>query len=147
LNKLIPKNELKRLFRSKIKPRITSLEKARRETLWKCFLFSVIFIYVSYLVIINFAVELVPKLLPFSIGVFSVILALGFKRISKSFVRKFKKDIVYEVFRSLVSDCQYNPGSFISRDKFLESGLALDTFDEYKGEDHVLGKIGEVKFE
>lgn len=61
--------------------------------------------------------------------------------------RRFKQDIATEIFRTVVPDGTYQPDHHITKATVDESGLFSGSYQSFKGDDLIRGKVGPVEFE
>lgn len=140
---LITKEEIKQVFAKKIKPRIASLEVDRAETVKNLWLYcgglSVVLLVISF----SFFVDALQMAIPVSA---SIIFFLG-KMITAKFTKRFKREVIKEVFTALIPGCDYRPQSKVNQQTYDASNLCNSSYDTYEGEDHVRGKIGDMAIE
>lgn len=140
---LITKEEIRQVFAKKIKPRIASLEVDRAETvknLWfYCGGLSVVLLVISF----SFFIDAIHVAIPFS----AVIIFGLSKIITAKFTRRFKREVIKEVFTALIPGSEYLPVSMVRQKTYDMSNLCNTIYDTYEGEDHVRGKIGEMELE
>jgi len=65
----------------------------------------------------------------------------------RSFKAKFKPLVVKSILTFIDSNLKYYHSDYISKDTFLRSKIFPMNPDIYKGEDYIMGKIGEIFFE
>lgn len=83
-------------------------------------------------------------------GLFFIAAAFfGFKfyKIHEQLKAEFKNKVVSKIVQSFGENLQYNWRSKLDLPTFMESELFNEKIDEYTGEDHVIGKWGNVPFE
>ena len=67
--------------------------------------------------------------------------------LTKGFVADFKGTVVDGVVRFCDPSLTYEPKQHISQPQFRESGIFQHGIDRFKGEDHVVGKVGATALE
>ena len=65
----------------------------------------------------------------------------------KAFRAEFKPVIVNKLLAYIDPSFRYYPEDFIPKDSFLRAGIFPKSPDIYRGEDYIMGKIGDVNFE
>lgn len=65
----------------------------------------------------------------------------------KDFRTEFKPVIVNKMLAFIDPSFRYYPEDFIPRDSFVRAGIFPKSPDIYRGEDYIMGKIGDVNFE
>lgn len=65
----------------------------------------------------------------------------------KEFRAEFKPVIVNKILAFIDPSFRYYPEDFIPEDSFNRAGIFPKSADKYKGEDYIMGKIGDVNFE
>lgn len=137
------KEEIKLLFEKKIKPRIAGLELDRAKTVRKIWLYCGSTAAVCGLIAFNFFQDNLDTATVFTV----VLVATLYTIIVAGFVRRFKKEVIKEVFNGLIPGCSYDPGSCVRHQTFQQSRLVNRTYDDYRGEDLVRGKLGDMSIE
>lgn len=102
------------------------------------------------------AVLITVSILVISLGVFALSFFLlipwygwlsYYRRRVHQFREDFKPTIVNEILKFIDPSLRYYHKEYISRDTFLRAGIFPVNPDYYKGEDYIMGKIGDVFFE
>lgn len=87
----------------------------------------------------------------FALSIFLVVpwfLVVRFFRYRAAIFRSGYKPIVMDgLLAYMDNDLTYYPREYISQDTFERSHIFPNTIREYKGEDYIMGKIGEIFFE
>lgn len=141
-NDLISKEEILQIFNRKIKPRINSLHQERSEVKKKLFLVMLPTAVVIIWIGIHFEMRLDGT-------VFLLSSALGFEYhyFTRSFISRFKHEVIQEIFSALIPGCLYQKESFVPEDDFSNSHIINNRIDSYSGEDHIQGVLGNMKME
>jgi hypothetical protein len=131
---LISREEVQQIFRKKIVPRLNQLY-SEREAIVKKLGFAFAVTTAFLLTLLYFKVN-VPII---------VIIALysgEYYYFTHKFVKKFKAEVVSDVFNALMPGCEYNPEGQIQREDFAYSNFSSGVFSSCIGEDYVRGTIG-----
>ena len=134
--------KLKRHFNNHIHSELLVFEQLRKRLLF------FMFVGVSALTLASFVVF---NLDVFALSVFMVIpwgmLCYFYKHQVHVFTDGFKPIIVKLLLEFMNSKLNYYHKEYISKDTFLRSGIFPMNPDLYRGEDYIMGKIGEIFFE
>ncbi len=130
-----------------IHPELLRLERKRKRLL--ILLFSSIFLLFAILFLqfyLNILAVSLFLMIPF--GLYITFILYQIQRFKTTF-----KPHVVNLILDFIDDglnfgtLKYNSKRFISKDRFLASKIFVTEAPEYKGEDHISGKIGELDFE
>ena len=139
-------DEFRIFYNHTIHPELLRMERSRRR-LWLLLVFSV-FVVVG-IIVMEFYLRIPLLSLLLLIGVFFYIGYLGYR--IQLFRNKFKPNIV-NLLLDFIDDgpnygtLKYDPKAFIPKEEFLASGIFATGAPEYRGEDQISGKIGELDF-
>ncbi len=126
----------------KLKPQIDLLETQRKHVL------NELFFYIP--VISGVTVIVTHKLLSLSLTItgicFVTVIALIYFWKTLGYTKKFKEQIVAEIFKTLAPGSYYLPEQYVSQSLFTTSDL-YSNFNRYGGEDFASGKIHNIDFE
>lgn len=149
----LTKNQIKALYRKKLRPRMRKMEAERLEIRSKIITSSTIFILIFGFIFYKLnsgsgmSLEANFDLIKLSVFVGFIILGFYFRRITKAYRSKFKQSIVKEMFNLLIQDCNFNPDNHMTEGDFNRCDLITSHYNRFSGEDHVTGKIGSVGLE
>lgn len=143
---LISKEEIVKVFNRKIKPRLGGLETQRNKSLVQACMMSFLVLGLAASAFYqypdffteNFAVLIVLSIF-FIAGIFRACMYL--------FRKKFKDEVIEEVFKALIPDCKYSPEAKVSNSPVDDSRLISKNYNRFNGEDYVKGKIGDMDVE
>ena len=134
---MISKEEVMRLFNSKIKPRMRGLEKVRGEAKQKLFF--------TYAVVITISVLILKYVedtdIQFVVPMAGVVCFGSQWVIMRKFIRKFKTEVVQEIFNVLVDNCQYQQQGSVPQPLVDASHLISNSYNKFSGEDYVRGEL------
>ncbi len=113
---------------------------------------QVLFLLFLGMVILGIATAYVVSLDIFALSVFMfipwVILLRIYQYIAQNFRAKFKPLVVSSLLNFIDPRLKYYHNEYISKDTFLRSKIfPMTKPDIYKGEDYIMGEIGEIYFE
>ncbi len=158
--KYVTKNQIKALYRKKLKPRLRRLDKERQAVKTKLiFLISIILGIIFFLLykVTGFSgsldsvsskeVEGSLGILKFSLFVGTALFIIIYKWITKGYKNKFKQSIIKEMFDLLLQDAEFKPGSHVNDADFDRCDLITAKYNRYNGEDYVKGKIARIGIE
>lgn len=151
------RQEILRLYRGRLQPQIAKLEVERKTIKAKI----VILIFFTSLIVAGVLLKLYqletvyqhrPPQGPIQLSVIILILTIigaiiYYKQLTKNFRRVFKRQIIKEIFNILLPDCQLNPEQSVDRHNVIKSKLINPSFNGFKGEDYIKGKMGEIDLE
>ncbi len=140
---LISKEEIKQVFAKKIKPKIAGLELERSITIKRLWTYCGGTAVVMAFIALNFFSKHLDFVLTFCV----ILLFLIYKTITANFVRKFKSEVIKEVFSALIPGCSYRPDNFIKQKSFNDSRFLTSNYDYFEGEDLVRGRLGDLGIE
>jgi len=142
------KEGLKSLYQKRIRPRVKVLQAQRDHALRKMFLINGV---AAFIACAYFALREARGVSRNEAGlafiVWGIIAYASWRKHVRPLGMKFKKEVVEKVFKALVDDCEYRPDSHISSGSFDDSHLNNSSYNTYKGEDHVKGRLGHLDFE
>lgn len=147
---MISEPELKTLFETHLKDKLTALETTRKNILKR---YAIGFLLVAALAIANYL--LVNQNPPDYVIVISVGLSAigGFYYLYKTsqhkfnYILSFKSTVVAEIVKQINPGWQYVYDSCISESNYRLSGLFPRQYDRYNGEDFVTGQIEKTDFQ
>jgi len=76
----------------------------------------------------------------------AIVLLIIFYNKKKNYVGRFKDEIVHNIIKFIDPSLHYNPAGHIHKNDYKQSGLFLENFDRYKGDDYVEGMRGKTVF-
>ena len=140
--------KLQSLYDSELLNELTSLEQARKsirsnyiKAILAFLLAGVCAFCVSNEVLLSVAVPLMLAALAYIVYV----LVKSSSKV-KQFKADFKRQVVQKIIQFIDPTWKYYPEKAISRTEYIESELFLKSFDKYKGDDLILGKIEKTDF-
>ncbi len=140
----VTKEEIKTFFQRKIKPKLANLEIEKKSVLRKLFFLHTFIAAISgYLISVNDTEMSVKLIIPVGIA----LSLFGQKLVVSGFRKRFKSEVIKDLFQVLIKDCVYRPDDKINVTNFKDSQLVISAFNEFHGEDFVSGKIGDMKVE
>ena len=143
-------NELKSLYETRLKGKLSSLESTRKKILNRYFF---TFLLLAGLVAGNyFLINLNPHV---ALIVTSVVISAAFliyfvyqtSKQKKSYRETFKSGVVTELVKLINPDWQYMFDYCMSQESYQQSGLFPHHYDRYEGDDFVTGKIEMTDFQ
>jgi energy-converting hydrogenase Eha subunit A len=143
---LISKEEIVKVFNRKIKPRLAGLEAERNKSFVQAIMMCFLIVCVAGAITVLNIETLGDKIIfVFAISLFLIVGV--FKFCMRAFVSKFKDEVVEEVLRALIPNCNYNPDQLLSQNYVDDSKLISNSYNRFNGEDYVKGKIGDMTVE
>jgi hypothetical protein len=145
---LISKEEVRKVFNRKIKPRMAGLEVARSKAIRNIALACICLVALSvvlFMVLPDFG-DVGQKFTYFVVGTCFACYGL-FHLFMFGYVLKFKTEVISEVFKALISNCSFDQFNFVSSSHVDKSGLVSTDYNHFKGEDFVKGKLGDLEVE
>src|SRR5688572_23880809 len=76
----------------------------------------------------------------------AVILLIIFYNKRKNYVGRFKDEIVHNIIKFIDPSLHYNPAGRVHKNDYRQSGLFLENFHRYRGDDYVEGRRGKTIF-
>lgn len=147
---MAPENELKSLYETKLKGKLSTLETTRKKILSR---YLLTFLLLAGLVTVNyFLVNLNPHV---ALIVTSVVISVAFliyfvyqtSQQKKIYRETFKSGVVAELVKLINPDWQYMFDYCMSQESYQQSGLFPHHYDRYDGDDFVTGKIEKTDFQ
>lgn len=155
----VPQADVDRLYDTVLAPRLTELESLRlglKKTITK----SIVIVLVPFLLV--WFGDIFALVLPAGAGflssiagvflVFAAVVFVGFRYLIPGFTafinyrRRFKHEVVAEIFRIVCPTATYAPDKGIPEEVFDEPGI-FNLRGSFKSDDHVRGTIGRTPFE
>jgi len=143
-------NELKSLYETRLKGKLSTLETTRKKIRSRYFF---TFLLLAGLVAENyFLINLNPHV---ALIVTSVVISVAFliyfvyqtSKQKKSYRENFKSGVVAELVKLINPDWQYMFDYCMSQESYQQSGLFPHHYDRYDGDDFVTGKIEKTDFQ
>jgi len=132
--------DLRQCYEKDLMPNLLVLEKQRKVVSTK-----ITYIFVAVLILAIPLTVLIKNAYPLLLGV--IVCAFLYRWLIKEYVAAFKNDIIERIIRLVDPNLKYSKFGYIPRYSFTGSKLFLKNPDEYDGDDHVTGKIGETSLE
>jgi len=76
----------------------------------------------------------------------AIIFLILFYNKKRNYVGRFKDEIVHNIIKFIDPSLRYNPASHVHKNDYKRSGLFLENFDRYRGDDYVEGMRGKTVF-
>lgn len=76
----------------------------------------------------------------------AVVLLIFFYNKRRNYVGRFKDEIVHNIIKFIDPSLHYNPAGRVHKNDYRQSGLFLENFDRYRGDDYVEGRRGKTVF-
>ena len=76
----------------------------------------------------------------------AIILLIRFYNKKKNYVGRFKDEIIHNIVKFIDPSLRYDPAGHIHPKDYKQSGLFLEKFDRYRGDDYVEGMKGKTVF-
>ncbi len=122
--------------------KLVAMEKRRKRLMFGIIFFALVLIGATVFIIsLNVAAMTFFMLIPFYIYI-NIVRARVY-----DFKHTFKPMVVNDILQFIDPSLNYFNKEFIPKDTFLRSGIFPINPQIYKGEDYIMGKIGEVAFE
>jgi hypothetical protein len=143
-------NELKSLYETRLKGKLSTLETTRKKIRSRYFF---TFLLLAGLVAVNyFLVNLNPHV---ALIVTSVVISVAFliyfvyqtSKQKKIYRESFKSGVVAELVKLINPDWQYMFDYCMSQESYQQSGLFPHHYDRYDGDDFITGKIEKTDFQ
>lgn len=149
---MITKEELVGLYEGQLKKNLSELESIRKNIKNRKLLATVL-IVLALVVLVAFFVALeISSFAPLFFVLFITLLIVGivlsFKnvKITKAYRLRYKNEVVREIVKAIDPEWDYNQSDFISQNEYHKSDLFRQSFDRYKGDDLISGKIEKTDF-
>lgn len=143
-------NELKSLFESQLKEKLSALESTRKGILRRYFLTFVLIAALGAGIFFLISLDPHEALIIASIFI-SVALLVYFiyqtSKQKKKYRETFKSDVVAEVVKLINPDWKYLYDYCMSQESYQQSGLFPQRYDRYTGDDFVTGQIDQTDFQ
>ncbi len=147
--------ELRQLYESEFKTKISAMEKVRKTTAILTGITILIVLACLYLmvskIIKTFAgagdTGFFSIMFVFPAMLFIFLMIFIVKAVKHKYSQGFKKDVVIKVLDFMNPEWTYESMSYISRKDFLESKIGIGHIDEYFGEDLISGVIEGKSFQ
>jgi hypothetical protein len=134
--------KFRRFYNDELHQKLVEFEAKRYRLLLRVFFLAFLLVAASILVI---------SLGVFALSFFLVIPWYGwwsyYRRQVHHFREEFKPAVVNEILKFIDPSLRYYHKEHIPRDTFLRAGIFPVNPDYYKGEDYIMGKIGDIFFE
>ncbi|MCB0650358.1 MAG: DUF3137 domain-containing protein [Saprospiraceae bacterium] len=140
--------EFRVFYNHSIYPELLRMENSRKRLLVLLGLSATLLVMLLILdIYIN--IFFLTLLLSLPVGVYIFFLASKIRQFVRTFKPRIVNLILHFMNEQLVNyrELSYDPKKFISKKRFLQSGIFSTKADFYKGEDYIHGKIGEMDFE
>jgi hypothetical protein len=149
---MITRDELRNLYDSQLKQRLTGLESLRK-TIVKRQLLAIMLILmpvVLYFVFIK-AIERsgnsnVVFMLLIACAIGGLIVFFLLRKKKKTYRARYKNEVVREVVKAIDPDWNYDPDICISQNEYNTSDLFRKRVDRYDGDDFISGQIDKTDF-
>ncbi len=126
-------------------PSMESLEKERQNLLF--YLKITVFILIAVFLLLTASIQMNENVFFLIFSVEISIFGLIYSLLTSGYRKKFKNKVVNSLVSVFSGDFEYIPTGKISPVKYDLSGLFLQHYDRYGGEDYVRGVMDGVKFE
>lgn len=149
---MITKEELKGLYDSQLKQKLSGLENMRKKLRNKIFLSVVIIVFP-----IVFLISVIDKIgesnfaplffiLVIALVIYGIILIFKNKKSKREYRSRYKNEVVHEIVKAIDPDWIYSPTDRISENEYWQSDLFRHQTDRYKGDDLISGQIEKTDF-
>jgi hypothetical protein len=146
------RREITNLFQTKLKPRLEAMEEERlaiKSSGIKSFILSAIIIYPLFYYIVaevgyrprDSEAFLIPIILPFFIAAYAI------RNKIKPYRKKYKEQIVKEIFDIVLPGSKIEVEQHISEDTFRKSRIITNRIDRFDGNDLITSKHKGVQFQ
>lgn len=148
--KYVTKNQIKALYRKKLKPRLRQVERERKKVKGKITFVIIIFLFIACIasgILMKSSRNLNLNII---IPIFVVAIVLsGFiiRFLTKDYRNNFKQNVIKEMFDLLLQKSNFNPQGYINDQDFNRCHLITERYNRYNGEDYVTGNIGHIGIE
>lgn len=147
------RRELRQLYNKRLKPKIRVLEREQRKIKNKILITFIVYLTLNIILFYSFSQfwidatdgSIVFVAITFFLLTFFFIASFSF--FSRSYRKRFKDEVVKEIFMLFIEDVEFIPESYIPEMTFQSSQLLSDRYNRYVGEDFVKGRVGDIKLE
>jgi hypothetical protein len=145
--KKITNSEIKKIYRSKVKPHVKSLTLERKKLLKRAIVILIVLIPVAIFIAVSFSnpAEIFDTL------IFGIIIVLGITTIAiyspyKKFKNNYKRKIIKTALEAFFPNSSYSTTANCSQSSFNELELFSSKANRFNSEDEISGVIGKTKF-
>ena len=76
----------------------------------------------------------------------AIVMLIFFYNKKKKYIGRFKDEIIHNIIKFIDPSLRYDPAGHIHTNDYKQSGLFLEKFDRYRGDDYVEGMKGKTVF-
>ncbi len=137
--------ELKQYYEKNILPDLTTLDEERiriKKKLNPLIAIGIVLLIISFGLIVYFSISLFLMFIPLLI--FAVMLFGWYTTFYRSFLGKFKEQVIQKIVHFIDPGLSYDPERFVPKEAFLESQIFQARANRYEGDDFVSGTIGKT---
>jgi hypothetical protein len=149
---MISKEELKGLYENQLQQKLSGLESVRIKLRNKMLLAVTLIVlpFIGLTAFFNLIGESNFSGILFFLAIALVITGIVFifknKKSKKAYRLQYKDEVVREIVRAIDPEWSYDPNSCLSQNEYRQSDLFRRSYDRYKGDDLISGKIEKTDF-